>query len=341
VNAGAGLTLLLSGLLLAAQTCVAANPPSPVSELSLLTEHVVEGMPSGNLSGLAWCGGALWALSDREDDRLYKLTSEQGVLQAQAEVFTAPAVPLSGLPWGQRVRNDLSGIWRGGDLDFEGLSCDAAGNRYLVSEAHVAVLKIPVQGQADWLRLPPSLLPKARARGLLWQFNGLFEGLAVDPAGARLWLAAERQSRGLLALHHESGRWACQGNCVLLSDSGVTAAPAQLGGELLPNDFSDLVFFHEKLFTLERLAHQICRRNPRDGSLEHCWSFAAVALTDARRYELPYGLAEALWVDADGAWIGVDNGDMSPSGGHARGDGETRPIVWRLAAPAGGWDGNL
>jgi hypothetical protein len=340
VKAGASLTLLLSGLLVSPAWAVESLPGS-VSELSLVSEQVITGMPAGNLSGLAWCAGALWALSDRDDDRLYTLRDTPGVLQAQAEVFAAPAVPFSGLPWGQRVRNDLSGIWRGGDLDFEGLTCDAAGNRYLVSEAHVAVLKLPVQGPSNWLRLPPSLLPKARAKGLLWQFNGLFEGLAVDPAGSRLWLAAERESRGLLALQKESGHWVCQGDCVLFSDSGVSAAPAPLGGEVLPNDFSDLVFFNEKLFTLERLAHQICRRNPLDGSVEHCWSFAAVALTDARRYDLPYGLAEALWVDADGAWIGVDNGDMSPSGGHARGDGESRPIVWRLAAPAGGWDGNL
>jgi len=36
-------------------------------------------------------------------------------------------------------------------------------------------------------------------------------------------------------------------------------------------------------------------------------------------------------MDAEGAWVGLDNG------GHARGDGEKRPLVWRFAAPAGGW----
>jgi hypothetical protein len=340
VTAGIGLTLLLSGLLVTS-AWAAERLPGPISELSLVSEQVVEGMPRGNLSGLAWCGGALWALSDRDDDRLYKLSGAQSVLQAQAEVFSAPAVPFSGLPWGQRVRNDLSGIWRGGDLDFEGLSCDAAGNRYLVSEAHVAVLQLPVQGPANWLRLPATLLRQARASGMLWQYNALFEGVAVDPAGERLWLAAERESRGLLALHKRSSGWDCKASCVLLSEGSERAAPALLGAEMRANDFSDVVFFNDKLFTLERLAHQICRRNPLDGSVEHCWSFAAVALTDARRYDLPYGVVEALWVDADGAWIGVDNGDMSPSGGQARGDGESRPIVWRLAAPAGGWAGNL
>ena len=32
-----------------------------------------------------------------------------------------------------------------------------------------------------------------------------------------------------------------------------------------------------------------------------------------------------------GAWVGVDNGS------HRRADGEKRPIVWRFAAPQGGW----
>ncbi|WP_422595753.1 esterase-like activity of phytase family protein [Pseudomonas sp.] len=338
MKAGASLGLLLGWLLLVATASSAEHPSSPLTELTLVAEQAVDGMPSGNLSGLAWCGGALWALSDRDDDRLYRLSSVQGVWQARAEVFVAPPVPASGLSWGQRVRNDVSGLLRGGDLDFEGLSCDAAGNRYLVSEAHVAVLKIPPQGPASWLSLPPSLLRQARASGLLWQFNGLFEGVAVDPAGQRLWLAAERQNRGLLALYQESSRWGCQGSCVLLSEAGELAAPASIGGEMQPNDFADLVFFNEKLFSLERLAHQICRRNPQDGSVERCWSFAAEALTEARRYDQPYGLAEALWIDADGAWLGLDNGASSSSSGQARGDGEARPIVWRFAAPAGGWD---
>lgn len=42
-------------------------------------------------------------------------------------------------------------------------------------------------------------------------------------------------------------------------------------------------------------------------------------------------MAEALALDAQGAWIGIDNGN------HVRADGERRPIVWRFAAPAGGW----
>lgn len=324
-----GLRLWLGGLALVAQ---AAMADTPLAELNLLAEQPVDGMSRGNLSGLAWCGGALWAVSDRDDDRLYRLASGASVWQAQAEVFNAPPAPSSGLSWGLRMRNWAASLLRGGSLDFEGLSCDAAGNRYLVSESQVAVLKLSAQGEASWLRLEPGLLHQARVKGMLWKFNALLEGIAIDPPGEHLWLAAERQHRGLLELNKQQDHWSCDSRCVLLSEGGELAAPAALGGELFARDFSDLVFFHGKLFTLERLAHQICRRTPEDGRVEQCWSYAAAALTPERRYPQAYGMAEALWIDADGAWIGVDNGEQ------ARADGESRPIIWRFAAPSGGWE---
>ncbi len=222
-------------------------------------------MRGGNLSGLAWCGGALWTVSDRDDDRLYRLLIDEApgkAWQATAEPFVVPGTPESGLSWGTRARVAVGGLVRGGALDFEGIACDAAGNRYLVSEAHAAVLLLPAVGKPNWLPLPPSLLRQARASGLLMNFNALFEGIAVDPEGKRLWLAAERERRGLLKVRNENGTWKCEGNCVMLSEGGTAMPPPELGSaRKLPKDFSDLALFHGKLFTLERLAHQICRRD--------------------------------------------------------------------------------
>ena len=129
-----GLCLLLVCLAAVVQAAPASKP------LQLLEERPVTAMTGGNLSGLAWCQGALWALSDRDDRRLYRLRAKAGIWQAEAEQFSAPLAPPSGLSWGQQVGNWGMGVVRGGELDFEGLSCDAAGIRYLVSEAQVAVL---------------------------------------------------------------------------------------------------------------------------------------------------------------------------------------------------------
>ena len=320
----------LFAVLLLAVTPVLADTPVP-AELKLLGEHPVEGIAGGNLSGLAWCGDALWAVSDRDDDRVYRLDAREAVWRAEAEAFVAPPAPQTALPWGLRMRSWVAGAARGGELDFEGLSCDALGNRYLVSESQAAVLLLPMAGDPQWLTLPDGLMRQARASGMLLHFNSLFEGIAVDAEGARLWLAAEAQRRGLLVLHKQRSSWRCTGGCVLQSEGGSEPSPSQLGDEPAPVDYSGLAFHADKLFTLERQAHRICRRKPSTGEVERCWSFAAEALTPERRYPPSYGMAEALWIDAEGAWIGVDNG------GFYRADGEQRPIVWRFAAPKGGW----
>ena len=320
---------LLLALSLLALPVLAEEPQW--AELELLSEHPVEGMSGGNLSGLAWCQDALWAVSDRVDDRLYRLSGEEGVWQAEPQGFVAPPPPDIRLPWGLRMRNWVAGTLRGGHLDFEGLSCDAAGNRYLVSEARMSVLQLPVEGEPRWLNLPPGLLRQARASGMLLHYNSMFEGIAVDPSGERLWLAAERMRRGLLVLQRQRGNWRCGGSCVLLSESGDAVGPEALGGKVQPLDFAGLAFHQDKLYTLERQAHRICRRSLSDARVERCWSFAAVAMEEPRRYPVAYGMAEALWVDKDGAWVGIDNGRFS------RADGESRPVLWRFAAPRGGW----
>ncbi|MGQ7959662.1 esterase-like activity of phytase family protein [Pseudomonas sp. SP16.1] len=310
---------------------VAQAEPPALEELELQAEYPVEGMAGGNLSGLAQCGEALWAVSDRDDAALYRLQEEDGLLRAEGEPFVAPEPPESALPWGLRMRNWVAGQVRGGKLDFEGLSCDTQGNRYLISETRAAVLQVNSAGGAQWLNLPDGLVRQARASGMLLHFNQGFEGIAVDPNGERLWLAAERRRRGLTVLHGSGGSWRCTGGCVLVSESGEEPSPMALGGHPAPRDFAGLAYFEEKLFTLERQAHRICRRTLSNGEPELCWSFAGEALAEQRRYAPDYGMAEALWIDKDGAWIGVDNGGLT------RADGEQRPLVWHFAVPTGGW----
>ncbi|MCF4998706.1 DNA topoisomerase IV [Pseudomonas syringae] len=319
----------LAGALLLGSMTVSAEP---VPQLRLVSEHPVEGMRGGNLSGLAMCGNELWTVSDRDDDQIYRLDIRDPVWKAEAVRIDAPPVPESGLPLGITSRTWAASFVRGGDLDFEGITCDSAGNHYVVSEAHAAVLQVSPQGEASWLKISPILVREARASGLLLHFNALFEGLAINPAGDQIWLAAERESRGLLTIKRQQTVWDCDGGCVLLSEGGREMQPPQFPyARAVPRDFADLSLFNGKLFTLERNAFQICRRDAVTAKVERCWSYADEALKENRRYPQAYGLEEALVVDAQGAWIGIDNNDG------VRADGEKRPIVWRFAAPDGGW----
>ncbi|MEB0042603.1 MULTISPECIES: esterase-like activity of phytase family protein [unclassified Pseudomonas] len=317
----------LSALLLIASPVFAA----PVPQLKMLAEHAVDGMVGGNLSGLASCGGVLWTVSDRDDALLYRLDTSAAVWKAEGQAILVPPVPDSGLPFTLVSMAKASALVRGGSLDFEGVTCDGAGNRYLVSEGYASVLQVPVTGAPNWLNLPKSVVQQARDSGLLQDFNAIFEGIAINPAGDQLWLAAEREKRGLLSVRREQGAWDCKGSCVMLSEGGKQIMPAQMGSRSVSKDFSDISLFEGKLFTLERAAYQVCRRNLDTGAVERCWSFADDALVPAKRYAQKFGLAEALVIDAEGAWIGVDNNFG------ARADGEKRPIVWRFAAPKEGW----
>lgn len=315
----------LAALLLLATPAFAA----PLETLKLVSEHPVDGMVGGNLSGLATCNGRLWTVSDRDDNVIYRLDTAQTVWAAEAQAFEAPESH-SFLPLNLRSLANMSAVVRGGSLDFEGISCDAAGNRYLVSEAFGTVLKVPVSGAATWLALPEALIAQARDKGMLRHFNAIFEGIAVNPAGNRLWLAAEREERGLLVVRREGNEWRCGESCVLLAESQEAGASSK-GRKPITRDYSDVSLYNGKLFTLERSVYRVCRRTLETGRLERCWSFGAEATKPSRRYDQRYGLTEALVVDETGAWIGTDNNFG------ARADGEKRPVVWRFAAPQAGW----
>jgi hypothetical protein len=322
---------LTCALLLTTFTAFAGEVP----ELRLLSGHAVDGMRGGNLSGLAQCGSDLLAISDRDDEQIYRLDTRESVWQAQTVPIDVPQVPDTGLPWGLKIRVWLASFIRGGDLDFEGITCDSAGNRYVVSEGHAAVLQIPPEGPATWMRISPLMVREARAKGLLLKFNALFEGLAINPAGDKMWLAAEREGRGLLMIKRQQTTWDCDGACVLLSEGGREMQPSQFKwAKPVARDFADLSLFNGKLFTLERSVYRICRRDAQTAEVERCWSYAGELLHPNLLYPQRFGLEEALVVDADGAWIGVDNNNG------ARKDGESRPVVWRFAAPEGGWSAN-
>ena len=49
---------------------------TPLVELKMLSEHAVDGMVGGNLSGLASCNGELWTVSDRSEEHTSELQSQ-------------------------------------------------------------------------------------------------------------------------------------------------------------------------------------------------------------------------------------------------------------------------
>ena len=316
---------------------LAADP-----ELRMLSEHPVDGMRGGNLSGLAKCGEDLWTISDRDDDQIYKLDTRATEWKAEAVLIDIPPVPQdSGRTLAMKTQSFFRSLVGNGALDFEGITCDSGQNRYILSETYSAILKISPTGGTAWLPISSRMLTTVRDAGLATHANALFEGLVVTGLlGSEIWLAGERQKRGLVKIKRRLAvpvdyTWYCFIGCVLMAEEGLAPQPPQFpGSRLVERDFSDIALFNKKLFLLDRNAFKVCRHEMLTGQQERCWSFAADALVPHRQYSSRHGLTEALLVDADGAWIGVDNNFAT------RADGESRPVVWRFAAPEGGWDGN-
>lgn len=329
------LNYVVAGIFLVCSSLVLAADP----ELRMLSEHPVDGMRGGNLSGLAKCGEQLWTVSDRDDDRIYKLDTRATVWKAEAVLVNVPPVPDDpGRTLGMKTQSFFRSLAGNGAMDFEGISCDSGWNLYVLSETYSAILKVPSDGtSARFLKISPNVLTKAREAGLLAHPNALFEGLVVTGIGStEIWLAAERQKRGLVRINRRItpiyDTWFCSG-CIVMTEGGLAPQPPQFpGSKLVDKDFSDIALFNNKLYLLDRNAFKICRHEMSTGKQERCWSFAAEALVPSRQYKAEHGMTEALLVDAQGAWIGVDNNFAT------RADGESRPIVWRFAAPAGGWD---
>ena len=314
-----------------------ANAFERAPELKLEAALPVDGMPRGNLSGLQHCNGQLLTLSDREDTSLFVLQRGEHAYQASVESFTLSAESPSMLP----VKL-LAGAWlrglSGQALDFEGLACDGEGNRYLVSESQLGVLRLPPPGdtpvQGSWLNLDPAVYTEGEARGLWQQVNALAEGVAIDAQANTLWLAAERQGRGLVKLQRQGDKWVCPlAGCVLLAERRFLPTepfgPGILNREVMPVDFSDLAYWKGWLWSLERNAHQLCRRNALSGQRERCWSFAQSVLVEPYFYpDAPFGLAEALLISEEGIVIGLDNNNR------LRPDGDARPWLFHFALPA-------
>ena len=82
---GRGSGLMRLGFALACALLLTSMTVSaePAPELRLLSEHAVDGMRGGNLSGLAQCGKDLWTVSDRDDDQIYRLDTRDSSLASR------------------------------------------------------------------------------------------------------------------------------------------------------------------------------------------------------------------------------------------------------------------
>ena len=281
----------------------AGEPATPLTPERILP---VDGPANRQPSGLTIWQDTLFTVSDRHPNTVFRLEIREE---------SAAMIPYRNFPVTETFGND----W----LDFEGITCDSAGNFYIVSEMHSRILRVAHDGQSSgWIT--PDLKPYGEAEGLFQVLNAYFEGITLLAPGYFL-LCAERQPRGLMEVHLSNDKLTV--NATQFEHSQFTFP------EGVSLDFAGLYTDRDTVYVLERNAYLVARL-VRDaaGTFQEGpgWSFRHIALDPRYRYrDMQYGHAEGLCLDRHLVYVIFDNnGDF-----REQSPGDNRPLLLILHRP--------
>jgi hypothetical protein len=265
----------------------------------------IVGSEGKDLSGLAFCRNRLLANSDKIDNEIFavELHDEIATLVPARALPPMPArtmhyaYPAYITYWYHR--------WFGGDfLDWEDIQCygDAI---YLASERKNGIAKISNfdtgGNTAEWL--PIDWYEALHEAGYLNAYNAYVEGLAVLDA-EHLLIALERQPRGLAELRKQrDGSWKI--TPIALSND------RHLEFRNNSEDIAALTLHDGWLYTLERNASAICRRDLTAFKAQSCFSYRSIE--DDPRYRFrdqKFGLGEGLAIDDRFIYVVFDNNNQ-------------------------------
>lgn len=188
-----------------------------------------------------------------------------------------------------------------GAMDWEGITSDAGGTFYLISERRGRLLQVTSDGLSSWAT--PDLRSQGRDLGMFTKINAGFEGVAW--LGPQNWLAAaEREQRGLV-------EWWGTGEQILVQTEARPDSPFKAALPLLRlPDYSGLDTNGRNVYALFRNAHLVVRLEKTDeGWVEtEAWSYRHVETHPEVAYQSQtYGQAEGLVVDGEDVFIVFDN----------------------------------
>lgn len=313
------LRMVVAGLLsLSAAASPVADVPAPVLPATLIDAWWIDGSEGLDISGLSFCGGELLAVADKVSEHIYRLSPEPGrdsvALAARAN-FTRPPLPVD-----QPVLFKARALHYASvplSMDFEGITCDGSGI-YLLSERHNRIARLNLEQQkAEWLSVRWS--EAAKARGFLRRFNGESEGLVR--VGDDFWVALERDPRGLLKLNAgDQEGW----------DFRMLPAVSGLDFRGRSEDLAGLAVYGSALFTLERNAFAVCRRNLDSLQAEWCIHYRDIEEGPSYIYrKTRFGKGEGLAVNEQGIFVVLDNNGV----GRAAAPDDSRGLLLHLAFP--------
>ena len=296
------LSFTIFSLLILFQSVFSQSPLYPnVKKLELVKYYTVSGVPNIQPSGLTLWQGELYSISDKHDSEIYKIELANDTAYFKSFFSFRIEPPLS---------DDR--------LDFEGITCDPRGNFYLVSETQYQILKIdPRTSQVEWIG--PNLKEAGLEKRLFQKKNANLEGICYLGEGSFV-LCAERQPRGMLEVFLTP-------NPVKVSACLLDHSRFQLQADRSP-DFSDLYYFNNELYVLQRNAELISTLDIKNNFTEgEGYSFAHIFEQDEFQYsDMRFGLAEGLAIDEKYFYIVLDNNNDA----RILDPGDRRPLLFIL-----------
>jgi hypothetical protein len=253
-------------------------------------------------SALVFHNGALITVNDR-DGVFYELALQTNSLAQLKKLDLFPKARLSQIAPKKAAR-----------LDFEGISKDSHGDIYVSEETQRLVFKSSPDGKTiDSLTFDWSPVKKFISGDL----NASLEGIAI--AGDLLYLANERSSPRIIVIDLPSRK--------IIDSFFVDSEGFAFGGP----HYSDLAFFDEHLFILNRNNRAILEVDPRIKRVLAEYSFAEVELAEdfAYRSDYPTGAMEGLAIDSEHFWLLTDNNGKA----RFKHPQDTRPTLFRCKRP--------
>lgn len=277
------------------------------------------GIDVTDLSGLTWCNGRLLAISDKNNDTIFDITLRDGHATI-APAFAIPPVPPREIAYRApaSLLYTLDAARFAGRQDWEGIDCHG-GAVYLVSERKNAILKVDA-GKANWL--PVDWYETLYAQGYLHKYNAFAEGIAVQDDD-HLLVAIEREPRGILQVQRDGDRWQLRMNAI--DDTH------ELNFRAGNADVADIALQDDKLFTLERNASAVCRRDLKTLRADSCFSYAATEKDPRWRYaDSNFGIGEGFALDGQWIYIVFDSNDLN----RVSAPDDRRSLLLRIPLPA-------
>lgn len=294
---------MIAALLLTIASAAAEPPAFP--ELELIAAVPVDGSSGLDLSGLALRGKTLYAISDKDDIRIFRIILAPDLGSARLEpALTFRLPPESGK----------------GRCDWEGLSVAPDGRWLLASELKHRVLAVPARGgTGTWLT--PRLQPAGQPHRMLQVANAGLEGVTAAPDGT-LYLAAERQQRGLIIIPPGAAP------AFFPLDSSI----ARLTPPRVP-DLAALEWTPRGLIGLYRNAESLVRLQKTDQGWREtrAWSYRRTVRSPELRYIADvFGQMEGLALGKDRIYLCADNNRS----GRAADPADRRGLLYVFRRPA-------